>query len=137
MEPSCKAALAGLSGQSPDREAVCANVRNDGRWTDADNLELILGKLASNHEAMGILTYSYMEQFRNRIHAASIDGIAPSRVTIPSGTYPMVSVRPRLDHTLTHDLASLRSMYHLRRTLLEHQESGLRLRCELTRTSDR
>jgi phosphate transport system substrate-binding protein len=89
MEPSCKAALAGFSGQSPDREAVCANVRNDGRWTDADNLELILGKLASNHEAMGILTYSYMEQFRNRIHAASIDGIAPSRVTIPSGNYPM------------------------------------------------
>jgi phosphate transport system substrate-binding protein len=89
MEPSCRAALAGLSGQSAEREAVCANVRNDGRWTDVDNLELILGKLASNHEAMGILTYSYMEQFRNRIHAANIDGIAPSRVTIPSGSYPM------------------------------------------------
>jgi phosphate transport system substrate-binding protein len=89
MEPSCKAALAGLSGQSAEREAVCAAVRNDGRWIDVDNLELILGKLASNHEALGILTYSYMEQFPNRIHAANIDGIAPSRITIPSGSYPM------------------------------------------------
>lgn len=89
MEPSCKAALAGLSGEPPDPEAVCAKVRSDGRWTDTENLELILGKLASNHETMGILTYSYIEQFRNRIHAASIDGIAPSRVTIPSGNYPM------------------------------------------------
>jgi phosphate transport system substrate-binding protein len=89
MEPSCRTALAGLNGQPAEREAVCANVRNDGRWTDVDNLELILGKLASNHDAMGILTYSYMEQFRNRIHAANVDGIAPSRVTIPSGNYPM------------------------------------------------
>jgi len=88
MEPSCKAALAALSGQPLERETVCANVRNDGGWTDVDNLELILGKLASNHDAMGILTYSYMEQFRKRIHAANIDGIAPSRVTIPSGSYP-------------------------------------------------
>jgi phosphate transport system substrate-binding protein len=89
MEPSCKAALTALSGQSVEPEAVCANVRNDGRWTDVDNLELILGKLASNHDSMGILSYSYIEQFRNRIHAANIDGIAPSRVTIPSGSYPM------------------------------------------------
>jgi phosphate transport system substrate-binding protein len=104
MEPSCKAALAESSGPSPDREAICANVRNDGRWTDADNLELILGKLASNHEAMGILTYSYMEQFRNRIHAASIDGIAPSRATIPSGNYPMS--RPLLIYVKEAHLAT-------------------------------
>lgn len=90
MQPSCEAALAGLPGQSAKNlEAVCTNVRDDGRWTDADNLELILGMLASDHEAMGVLTYSYLEQFRNRLHAASIDGIAPSRTTISSGHYPM------------------------------------------------
>jgi phosphate transport system substrate-binding protein len=89
MEPSCKAAMGALSGQLPARETECAAVRSDGRWTDVDNLELILGKLASNHDATGILTYSYLEQFGNRIHASSIDNVAPSRETIPSGSYPM------------------------------------------------
>jgi phosphate transport system substrate-binding protein len=89
MEPSCKAALGSLSDQLIARETECAAVRNDGRWTDVDNLELILGKLASNHDATGILTYSYLEQFGNRIHASSIDKVAPSRETIPSGSYPM------------------------------------------------
>lgn len=89
MEPSCKAAVAGLIGQTAEQTVSCADFRKDGRWTDVDNMELILGKLASNHEAMGVLTYPYIEQFSNRIHAANIDGIAPSRVTIPSGIYPM------------------------------------------------
>jgi phosphate transport system substrate-binding protein len=90
MEPSCKAALTELPFQSSQEpQATCGAVRNDGRWTDVDNLELILGKLASNPETTGILTYSYLEQFRNRIHATTVNGIAPSRATIPSGTYPL------------------------------------------------
>jgi hypothetical protein len=31
------------------------------------DLELILGKLASNHEAMGILTYSYMGRHGSQV----------------------------------------------------------------------
>jgi phosphate transport system substrate-binding protein len=104
MEPRCKAALGALSRQSMERETVCAKVRNDGRWTDVDNLELILGKLASDHDSLGILTYSYMEQFRNRIHAANIDGIAPTRVSIPSGSYPMS--RPLLIYVKEAHLAT-------------------------------
>lgn len=54
-----------------------------------DNLELILGKLASNPDAVGVLSYSYLEQFANRIHAASVNGVAPSRATVPAGIYPL------------------------------------------------
>lgn len=89
MEPSCKAALAGLDLPSEQVQAACVTVRDDGRWIEVDNLELILGKLASRPEAVGILTFPYLEQFQNRIRASSVDGIAPSRATIPQGSYPL------------------------------------------------
>lgn len=89
MEPGCKAELGESPPHAEEPQATCATVRKDGRWTDVDNLELILGKLASNPEATGILTFSYLEQFQNRIHATTINGIAPSRGTIPSGKYPL------------------------------------------------
>jgi phosphate transport system substrate-binding protein len=89
MEPSCRTALANLPAHSEGLQAGCITIRKDGLWTDVDNIELILGKLASNPNATGILTYSYLEQFQNRIRAATVNGIAPSRATIPSGTYPL------------------------------------------------
>jgi phosphate transport system substrate-binding protein len=82
MEPRCRSA-------EPGAPANCATIRRDGAWSDAEETELILGKLASNPEEFGILTYSYLEQFRSRIHAATINGILPSQATIPSGTYPL------------------------------------------------
>jgi phosphate transport system substrate-binding protein len=86
MEPRCRVALP----QTPATEhASCATIRRDGRWTDAEEVELILGKLASNPEAFGILTYSYLDQFHNRIQAATVDGVMPSPATIPSATYPL------------------------------------------------
>jgi phosphate transport system substrate-binding protein len=85
MEPSCRAVLS----ESLVQQATCNAVRKDGRWTDVDNVELILGKLAGNAGALGILTYPYLEQFRNRIDAAPVNGIVPSRATIPSGAYPL------------------------------------------------
>jgi phosphate transport system substrate-binding protein len=84
MEPRCKAAW----GESP-AHANCATIRKDGAWIDVAETELILGKLASNPQAFGILTHSYLEQFRNRIHAATVDGVVPSQATISSGTYPL------------------------------------------------
>lgn len=89
MEQSCLATAPGAKLRAAERDAVCGTVRKDGRWTDVENLELILGKLASNTQAVGILTYSYLEQFPNRIHAAAVAGITPTRATIRSGTYPI------------------------------------------------
>ena len=88
MEPRCRAASAALPPETGS-ESACAEMRKDGRWTDVDNMELTLGKLASNPEALGVLTYSYLEQFGNRIQAASVNGVAPSRATISSGQYPL------------------------------------------------
>ena len=89
MEPLCKAAWPGSLTEETGTRPSCATIRKDGVWTDVEEMELILGKLASNPETFGILTYSYLEQFGNRIHAATINGVTPSQATIPSGTYPL------------------------------------------------
>jgi len=89
MEPRCLASEAGSKLLSGQREAMCEAIRDDGRWTDVENLELILGKIASNPRAMGVMTYSYLEQFSHRIRAATVDGIAPTRTNISSGIYPI------------------------------------------------
>jgi phosphate transport system substrate-binding protein len=89
MQPGCGVTDAGSQPGSEDRQAACGAIRDDGRWTDVEDLELILGKLAKNPQAIGVLTYSYLVQFSDRIHAATIDGVAPSRATIPSGEYPI------------------------------------------------
>lgn len=86
MEPRCKATWpAGAEGTGMS----CTTIRKDGVWNDVQEMELILGRLASNPQTFGILTYSYLEQFHNRIHAATVNGIAPSQATIPSGRYPL------------------------------------------------
>jgi len=87
MEPRCRAEWP--ESHSAGSQVSCTTIRKDGVWTDVEEMELILGKLASNPQTVGILTYSYLEQFRNRIHAATINGVMPSQATIPSGTYPL------------------------------------------------
>jgi phosphate transport system substrate-binding protein len=89
MEPSCAASEPGSKLSAQQRERICGAIRDDGRWTDVENLELILGKVASNPLALGLMTYSYLEQFPYRIRAASVNGAAPTRVNISSGVYPI------------------------------------------------
>ena len=48
-----------------------------------------MGKLASNPKAMAIFTFSYLDQNRNKIHAATVGGVTASLETIASGKYPV------------------------------------------------
>ncbi len=89
MEPSCLASAAGAKLPVERRAATCGAIRDDGRWTDVENLELILGKIASNPQSMGVMTFSFLEQFPQRIRAASVNGVAATRVNISSEVYPL------------------------------------------------
>ena len=89
MEPSCTASDAGRKLPESARPSVCGAVRDDGRWVDVNELELVLGKLARSPEAVGILTYSYLEQFPTRLRAGSIESVAPTRAAISAGAYPI------------------------------------------------
>jgi phosphate transport system substrate-binding protein len=89
MEPSCVATEAGRQLRADERASVCGAVRDDGVWVEVRELELVLGKLAHDPNAVGVLTYSYLEQFPTRLHAGTVESVAPTRATISAGTYPM------------------------------------------------
>lgn len=89
LEPLCRATPEAASLAPTDVSRFCGTLRNDGAWKDVEEPELILGKIAAHPAAVGVLTYSYLEQFPTRIHPAPIDGILPTRATILSGQYPV------------------------------------------------
>ena len=91
VQPNCISAAA--AAQLPDdrRNAVCTAIRDDGHWTNVESIELILGKIAGHPQTMGILTYSYLEQFPNRIIAATVNDVSSTRASISSGVYPVSS----------------------------------------------
>jgi phosphate transport system substrate-binding protein len=91
VEPNCISSAAAAKLPDDRRNAVCTAIRDDGRWTDVENIELILGKIASHPQTMGILTYSYLEQFPKRIVAATVNDIPPTRTNIESGVYSVSS----------------------------------------------
>ena len=91
MEPNCISSAAAAKLPDDRRNAVCTAIRDDGRWTDVESIELILGKIASHPQTMGILTYSYLEQFPKRIIAATVNDVSPTRANISSGVYPVSS----------------------------------------------
>ncbi len=90
MEPSCGAAPELAAVPKEERKALCSRVREDGRWIDvSEDYALILGKLAGSPEAVAVFTFSYLDQNRDKIRAAKVDGVEASLETISSGKYPV------------------------------------------------
>lgn len=72
------------------RDAVCRTMREDGRYVEAgENDNLIVQKLAANPAALGIFGFSFLDQNRDKVQAASIEGVEPTFETIASGEYPV------------------------------------------------
>jgi phosphate transport system substrate-binding protein len=76
---------------SPGARAVtCGALREDGAYVDvAQNYTVILQKLVMSPAAVGILTYSYLDQNGDKIKAATIDGQTATYDNILSGRYPL------------------------------------------------
>lgn len=71
-------------------EKVWKAIREDGPWIDAaDNYNLVVQKLGSNPNAVGIFGYSFLEQNASKIKAAMIGGVEPTFENIASGKYPV------------------------------------------------
>jgi len=67
-----------------------ATIRQDGKYVPSgENDNLIVQKLAQNPDAFGIFGYSYLEENRDKIQGATIDGVEPKRELISSGEYPV------------------------------------------------
>lgn len=90
MEPSCQKSAEFATLAKDAQKKTCQIVREDGAWIDvSEDYGLIMGKLASDTNAMAIFTFSYLDQNRDKIRAATVNGVAASLATISSGKYPI------------------------------------------------
>jgi len=90
MDPACEKAPEAAALPADEKKKVCGQVREDGVWTDvSEDYALVMGKLKGNPTAVAVFTYSYLEQNRDKIRAATVDGIAASLETIADAKYPI------------------------------------------------
>ena len=93
MEEGCEAyeAIAALEETDEDRfEAVCATMREDGRFVEAgENDNLIVQRLEANSDAFGIFGYSFLVENTDVISGNLIEGVEPQFEAISSGEYPV------------------------------------------------
>jgi phosphate transport system substrate-binding protein len=93
LDPGCQAfpSIKALKEKSEDEyKKICTQIREDGAWTDvSEDYALVMGKLASNPHALGVFTFSYLDQNREKLTAATVDGSTISVETIASGAYPL------------------------------------------------
>ena len=69
-------------------DVVWKAFREDGAYVEAgENDNLIIKKLEANPKAFGIFGYSFLEQNKGMIKAASIDGDQPTYESISNGNY--------------------------------------------------
>lgn len=67
---------------------VCHTIREDGAYIEAgENDNLIVQKLISNPDALGIFGFSFLEQNKDKIKGSSIEGVKPQSESIADGRY--------------------------------------------------
>jgi phosphate transport system substrate-binding protein len=92
MEAGCKTDPAIKALKDSDKkkyEAICHDVRADGAYKDqGENDNLIVQKLKSNPNMLGIFGYSYLEENASSVRGVAIGGAEPTYDNIAGGTYP-------------------------------------------------
>ena len=93
LTPGCEASdprAKALATANPDaHKALCTRIREDGAYVDAgENDNLIVQKLGSNPNAIGVFGYSYLEENAGAVNGVRINGVAPTYATIASNAYP-------------------------------------------------
>jgi len=71
-------------------KALCHTLREDGAYIEAgENDNLIVQKLESNPNALGIFGYSFLDQNSDKVQGSKVSGVAPTFEAIASGAYPL------------------------------------------------
>ena len=69
---------------------LCHTVREDGVYIEAgENDNLIVAKLEGNPKALGVFGYSFLEQNKDKLQGAIVEGNPPTFENISSGKYPV------------------------------------------------
>ncbi len=71
-------------------EENCSRMRTDGPFVEAgENDNLIVQRLNSNSDALGIFGYSFLYENEDTLKAVKLDGVEPSFDTIADASYPV------------------------------------------------
>ena len=71
-------------------KAIAHTIREDGAYIEAgENDNLIVQKLASNPNAIGIFGFSFLDQNTDKIQGSFVDGVQPTFEAIAAGDYPV------------------------------------------------
>lgn len=93
MEGGCKTVAWINELKSADKnqyKAICHTIREDGAFVEAgENDNLIVQKLQANPDAFGIFGFSFLDQNKEKVKGASIDGVVPTFDAIADGDYPV------------------------------------------------
>lgn len=90
MEPSCEKLpeIKALSGDA--KKVACSALREDGAYVEvSEDYSLTLQKLKTQPHAVGVLTFSYLDQNGDVIKAATIDGKIATYENIAASQYPL------------------------------------------------
>jgi phosphate transport system substrate-binding protein len=106
-----------------ERRRACAPMREDGVWTDVSgDYAVLLGKLVNDPGAVAVLTYSYLDQNRDKIQAAKVDGIAPTRESITAARYPIA--RPLFIYVKTAHVAAVAGLAEFVQEFVSDKAAG-------------
>lgn len=89
MTDGCKkSGIASVLADAAAQAKACVTLREDGAYVEAgENDNLIVQKLVANPDAVGIFGYSFLEQNKDKLQAADMDGVPPTFENIASAKY--------------------------------------------------
>ena len=71
-------------------QAVAHGIREDGAFIEAgENDNLIVQKLVTNPNALGIFGFSFLDQNTDKVQGAAVEGVKPEFESIADGRYPI------------------------------------------------
>lgn len=92
LTPGCEtnAGMAALAKTDKDKhKAICTAVREDGAFIEAgENDNLIVQKLASNPNTLGVFGFSFLEENGSKLKGVAINGVAPTYQSVSTFQYP-------------------------------------------------
>jgi phosphate transport system substrate-binding protein len=92
LTKGCESDPAMKALKETDKEAHkknCETVRTDGAYVEqGENDNLIVQKIASNPNAVGIFGFSFLEENMNKLEGLKMGGVAPTYATISDFSYP-------------------------------------------------
>jgi phosphate transport system substrate-binding protein len=90
LDPGCEKQPEIKALEKAAQKKACQTVREDGAWVEvSDNYTVIMQKIVANPAAVGVITFSYLDQNPDRLQGAVVDGQVATFDNIANGKYPV------------------------------------------------